>query len=164
MLISALKRTHDHRANIRLDDRRMACDTLLSHSLMPFTVQRFGFDGEEWVCLHADELDGRMNGDRSRGDGMVRRVVVCLTRRESDRDRYGYTHPSPTVNLHTGKGSQIPRFSSPSPNGELVLASTFTIRSTQIVPPLSGISRENARMSKIIIYEEEEKRRSEIPI
>lgn len=29
---------------------------------------------------------------------------MYLTRRESDRDRYGYTHPSPTVDLHTGKG------------------------------------------------------------
>lgn len=144
----------------------MACDTLLSHSLMPFTVQRFGFDGEEWVCLHADGLDGRMNGDRSRCDGMVRRVVVCLTRRESDRDRYGYTHPSPTVNLHTGKGSQIPeRFSSPSPNGELVLASTFTVNPNR--PSSLGYlarKRENEQNNHLRGRREKKKRNSDLII
>lgn len=91
----------------------------------------------------------------------ARRVVVCLTRHGSNRDRYGYTHPSPTVNLHTGKGCQIPeRFSSLPPNGELVLASTFTVGSNgTVLPPLSGIPRENARMNEIIImYEGKEKR------
>jgi len=54
------------------------------------------------------------------------------------------------------KGCQIPkRFSSPLPNGELMLASTFTVGST--VPFFSDTSRENARMSEIIIYDGKEK-------
>lgn len=65
----------------------------------------------------------------------------------------------PTVDLHTGKGCQIPeRFSFLPPNGELVLASTFTARSNGIVPPLSGTLRESVGMNKIIIYEGQEER------
>lgn len=137
VLISALERTHDRRANIRLDDCRMACDTPLSGAVRRIEIwlRRRGMG----VCLRADGLDRRMKGYRGRCDGVARRVVVCLTRRESNRDRYGYTHPSPTVDLHTGKGCQIPeRFSSPPPNGELVLASTFTVGSTRTGPSSLG--------------------------
>lgn len=95
----------------------------------------------------------------------------ALTRRESNRDRYGYTHPSPTVDLHMGKGCQIPgRFSSPPPNGELVLASTVYGRGqTQISLSLSPSheqarkNSENAKMSEIIIYGGVREGKSEIP-
>jgi len=83
---------------------------------------------------------------------------VCLTRCESNRDSYGTpTHPF-LIDLHTGKGCQIPEcFSSPQPNGEFVLASTgFTAGSIQTVPPFSS-TREK---EEIIIYERKEERKA----
>lgn len=100
MLINVLKRTHDHRANIWLDGWRMTCATLLSAS----AVRRI----EIWLRrrgmgLFACGRTRRMNGDRGRCDrrGGWRRG---LTRRESNRDRYGYTHPSAHRGFTYGEG------------------------------------------------------------
>lgn len=76
--------------------------------------------------------------------------VVCLTRCESSRDRYRYTHPSPAVDLHTREDCQIPeRFSSPAAAKWRARASRFTAGSARTGSFFLCGVRENAWASEM---------------